>query len=110
MAFLKREEILAARLRHEDVEVPEWGGTVRIWEMSGAERLAFEEAFREAPAVERLAHLVRACAGDEAGRFDPPLDVAELQGKSSTAILRLHAVAMRLSVLSQQAAEDVRGN
>ena len=37
--LLTREAILgAAPLRHEDVSVPEWGGVVRVSEMSGAAR------------------------------------------------------------------------
>jgi hypothetical protein len=33
--LLTRAAILAADLLFEDVPVPEWGGTVRVWALSG---------------------------------------------------------------------------
>ena len=44
MAVLGRDDILGAPLKSRILEVPEWGGSVRLQEMSGVDREAFEEA------------------------------------------------------------------
>jgi len=42
MAVLSREEILSGRsLKHEDVEVPELGGSVRVYELAPRQRMDF---------------------------------------------------------------------
>ena len=51
MALLTQAQILAAdRRKTRDITVPEWGGEVRLQEMSGDERDAWEAAtFRQVP-------------------------------------------------------------
>jgi hypothetical protein len=112
MALLKREEVLAARLRHEDVSVPEWGGDVRVHELSAAQRVELETVLEDPglPADAKLASLVRATVGDELGPFDPPIDLADLRKKSAGAVHRLYRVALRLNALSKASAEERRGN
>lgn len=66
MAALTREQILGSRpRRYEDVEVPEWAGTVRVVALTAGERLAL------APLIESdqdiSVPLTIACARDEAG-------------------------------------------
>lgn len=108
--MLKREDVLAAKLKHEDVSVPEWGGEVRVWEMGAAQRIAFSEVYQEASTVDRVAHLVSLCAGDDAGIYSPPLTVAELLARPSEGLLKVYAVALRVNVMSKESAEEVRGN
>ena len=52
MTYLSRDAILQREdIKTEDVEVPEWGGTVRVRGMSGVERDAFESSLIEQPAA-----------------------------------------------------------
>ena len=52
MTYLSRDTILQREdIKTEDVEVPEWGGTVRVRGMSGVERDAFEASLIEQPAA-----------------------------------------------------------
>jgi hypothetical protein len=46
MALLTRSQILAAKLPHQDVDIPEWGGSVRIQQMSVDTRVKFLETIR----------------------------------------------------------------
>ena len=44
MALLSKAQILAAPLPHVDVDVPEWGGSVRIQAFSGLVRVELLDA------------------------------------------------------------------
>ncbi len=51
--YLKKEDILKANdSYYEDVDVPEWGGSVRIKVMSGSERDAYEASIYELKGTE----------------------------------------------------------
>lgn len=115
--MLTRQLILAAQdLPFEDVEVPEWGGTVRISTMTGAMRDAWEQSLvvpgKGEPDVSNVrAKLVAACAVDESGeRLFSASDVAALGRKSGAALDRLARVAQRLNRISEKAQEEARGN
>ncbi len=50
MGLLTKDDILGADdLATEDVEVPEWGGCVRVRALTGTERDAFEAAMFRMP-------------------------------------------------------------
>ena len=50
MTLLTKSAILAANdLKTQDVDVPEWGGAVRVRAFSGRERDAFEQAVKREP-------------------------------------------------------------
>lgn len=111
MALLNRDQILAAVDRKfVEVDVPEWGGKVRLGTMTAAARDRYETsflAFRKGDLdVSVRAALVAACAVDEK---DAPLftqeDVVALGAKSGTALLRLFNAAADLNVLSDKAEE-----
>jgi hypothetical protein len=107
MAMLKREDILSARLRHEDVLVPEWGGEVRVWGISAKRAQEAREGEKDLV----VARLVAACLGDESGPFDPPVDADELRTLVTVGTLsRLTSTALALNGLSPDAAEKLRGN
>jgi hypothetical protein len=116
VTLLAKAAILAAAdLKHEDVEVPEWGGTVRVRMMSGAERDAFESSFATAemfaefrvkgPAAlqqNMRGRLVSFTAvGEDGERLFTDEDAVALGKKSVAALDRVVAVAMRLNALSQ---------
>jgi hypothetical protein len=119
MAYLMRDVILQVDdLLFEDVEVPEWGGTVRVRGLTGAERDAFE-----AEMVERKgkkvhldmqnfrAKLVVRSVVDEAGkRLFTDTDALLIGRKSAAALQRVFEVAQRLSGLSDTDVEELVGN
>lgn len=117
-ALLTREAILGTvQLRHEDVPVPEWGGKVRVAEMSGAARDAWEQSLvpttrGAAPNITNIrARLVAACVVDEKGRrLFTEEDAAALGEKSSVALDRVSKVAQRLNGLGADDLETARGN
>jgi hypothetical protein len=114
---LNREAILAAQdLPREEVQVPEWGGSVWISAMSGAARDEWEDSL-QAPPGEKVnlsnirARLVCFTAVDEAGKRLFSLKDAEALGaKSGKALARCAKVAQRLSGIGAGAHEAARGN
>ena len=120
MSLLSRDTILGADDRRtEDVEVPEWGGTVRVRGLSGTERDAYEASIvrlkddgsQTFTLQNARARLVALCACDEDGeRIFTDKDVNELGRKSAVALERVFDAARRVSGLSddstEKAAED----
>ena len=117
--FLTREQIMAApELTVEVVEVPEWGGAVRVKALSGAERDRYEASltrlkgkrleFRLANVRARLAALAIV---DEAGKpVFGEADVAALGRKSAKALDRVFAVAMQLAGLREEDIDELTEN
>lgn len=117
--YLTREQILAADdLLTEDVAVPEWGGTVRVRGLTGAERDAFEQGTIEqrgrkvkARLVNIRARLASLCIVDEQGqRLFSEADMVELGRKSARPLDRVWDTATRLSGMSESDAEDLELN
>lgn len=115
MTLLSKSAILAASdLAHEDVEVKQWGGTVRVRVMNGIER----DEFRSLLAVEGgvpigkfSAALLAATLIDESGeRLFSMDDIESLQKKSASSLDAPAAVAMRLNGLGGSAVEDAVKN
>ena len=115
--MLSREQILSADDRKtEDVEVPEWGGTVRVRALSGAERDAYEaglvqlrsDGTRRLTMQNARARLVSLSLCDEQGnRLFSDADVSELGDKSAAALERVFDVASRLSGLTDGDIEEM---
>lgn len=116
--MLTREQILGAvTLRTEDVEVPEWGGVVRVSEMTGTSRDAWEQSLvpRETGGPANIANirarLVAACAVDDKGRrLFTDVEAEELGQKSALALERIAKVAQRLNGLTADEVETAKGN
>jgi hypothetical protein len=114
--LLSREQILGAEDRKsEDVEVPEWGGTVRVRALSGTERDAYEagivqikgDGTHKLTLANARARLVSLSVVDGEGkRLFTEADIAKLGDKSATALVRVFDVALHLSGLSN---DDVEG-
>lgn len=116
MATLTKEEILNIddRATLERVEIPEWGGEAYVRIMSGRERDALEESFRQGKKVSMLdarAKLVAKTLCDENGkRIFQDSDVPELTKKSAAVLDRLFDVAARLSGMAANDVEDLVKN
>ncbi len=103
--MLTREAILALKdLPEKEIEVPEWGGSVRIRSLTLSERFRWLKLQTENEgdygAVLRLASLpmITWAMIDDAGK---PLfteeDVSALDGKNPDAIQKIHAEILKIS-------------
>ena len=118
MAILTFDQIKNAEDRtYQDVEAPEWGGTVRLRVMGSAVRRAFEKHLADVEkdlSVDTRALLVGACMCDEAlthlcVRFDAEQqpqfvfdNIKALAAKSNVPIVRLFKVAKTLNVIGDE--------
>lgn len=107
--YLTRDQILAtADLPAEDVEVPEWGGTVRVRTMTAAERDVISGITDDIHFMERLVAVV---VIDEAGnRVFSDADVEALGKKSAHALTRVFRVGLRLSSMQAGAVDGAVKN
>ena len=129
MTYLSKEDIFKADDRPvRDVEVPEWGGTVRVRGLTGAGRDEYESSLRAVQEVEqpdgtvlqkmvpntlnsraKLASL--SIVDSDGNQLFSELDVGRLGQKSSAALDRVVAAASELSALGGSAAEgELEGN
>lgn len=106
----------------DDVDVPEWGGSVRVRGLTGEERDAYEASLIEerkrggvGVTKKRLrnarARLIVMAAVDDAG--DPLFtteDIPWLGQKSARAVDRLAEKARELSGMTEQDEEELLGN
>jgi len=115
MTLLNKTSILgAADLKHEDVTVPAWGGTVRVRTMTGAERDEFRAAIAgggDLPVGKFSAALLAVTLIDEEGnRLFTLDDLNALQAKAGASLDVPAAVAMRLNGLGGSAVGDAVKN
>ena len=103
----------------EEVEVPEWGGSVLVKGMTGRQRDAFEVSLRDQRTGQRLpgsmnnlrARIITRCVIDDDGnRLFTDADVATLGEKSAAAIDRIFDVAARLSGMSEEDEKEMAEN
>ena len=122
MKLLTAAEILEKDdSQHEDVAVPEWGGTVRMCALSGDERDAYEKSIvrvtgkgksesREIVMEGIRAKLVaRSAVDDKGARLFTDAQVSALGKKNAAVLDRLFAVAQRLSGLSKEDVDELAG-
>ena len=120
--YLTADQILGADdLPGEDVSVPEWGGTVRVRGMSGADRDRFEASMmddkmsgvsKDRALANYRARLASACIVDADGKriFRSDAEVKRLGEKSALALTRVVEVASRLSGLTETDQDELLGN
>ena len=114
---LSKDDILkAADNAPEEVDVPEWGGTVLVRGMTGRERDAFEVSMRDQRSGQRLPGalnnirskvVVRCIVDDDGDRLFTDADIAALGEKSAASIDRVFDVASRLSGMSDEDQENL---
>ncbi|MGI5347044.1 hypothetical protein ACQEU8_02475 [Streptomyces sp. CA-250714] len=120
--YLSAEQILNAdSFTVEEVEIPEWGGVVRVRGMSGTDRDRFEAQMLNAKmdgvdkekGLERYrARLAAACIVDETGKrlFRSDAEVKRLGEQPAQALSRVADVAARLSGLTDEDKAELTGN
>jgi hypothetical protein len=120
--YLSRDAILTASdIQTEEVAVSEWGGSVLVRGMTGAQRDAYEDASLSMPDKKKQtrafiyknarARLVAWSVVDENGKLVfSDADIPRLSEKSAAALQRIFNVAMRLSGISEEDIEELVKN
>lgn len=114
MGYLTRADILSvddAEVR--EIDIPEWGGTVRIKSITGTARDAFEASLREGKGKNAdvnlrnlRARLISLCVVDEDGkRMFSKEDVGRLGAKNAKPLDRLFDACTELIGMSEQDVE-----
>jgi hypothetical protein len=112
--MLTREQILAADdLKSEEVDVPEWGGSVKVIVMTGVARDSFQE---QMAAGDKSISYFQNCLlvatlvdGDDAPLF-AAADMDALRLKSAAVVTRVANVAERLNGFGAKVVEDAEKN
>lgn len=113
--FASVEDILGAEDRaYVDVEVPEWGGKVRLMEMTGDDADAFSTFSRNnAGDLSGVrARLVGLCLVNESGKrlFSDDAIERKLGKKSGKVLGRLFQEAAELNGMTPEAREEMKEN
>lgn len=122
MAILGRTQIDAAIDRkHVDVPVPEWGGTVRLMELSAKDRSLIEattigvqgqnvQVRTEAFQTLRERTVAAAMVDDQNIRIYRDTELDALGKKSGQVVQRLFDIVQELSGMTPKAVADAEGN
>jgi hypothetical protein len=119
MTSLTREQILAANdLRTEVVEVPEWGGPVKVRSLTGRERDRYQETVIKMRGTDpqivlrdlRVKLIARTAIGDDGKLLFGDDDVEALANKNAAALERVFTAAQRLCGLSATDVEEMVKN
>ena len=120
MKTLGRDAILGADdLETEEVEVPEWKGTVRVRSLTGKERDRFEAGTlgdrAKGNGAMNLVNLrarlvVEACVNEKGEQLFEASDVEKVGDKNAAALCRVFDVAKRLAGISDDDVEELAKN
>lgn len=112
--MLTREQILGADdLKSEVVDVPEWGGSVRVSMMSGVARDAFQTSIQDSDksiSYFQNSLIVATVVGDDGAPLFAMSDLTALRAKSAAAVTRVANVAERLNGFGAKAVETAEKN
>ena len=118
--MLSKDQILEANdLVSEEVQVPEWGGSVKVRTMTGADRDAFEQSMvsigddgsRRPEMSNMRAKLVALTLVDDSGNLlFSAADMPMLAKKSAAALERVFDAAQRINGLGVKAEDAAEKN
>lgn len=86
-----------------DVEVPEWGGTVRLQGLTGAEAAHFVDVIAKDKSGSAVKIVAMSCVDENGYKLFSEEQVERLKEKSLKALMRLQREAMRLNGLTEEA-------
>lgn len=103
--YLTAESILNADdFRYEDVDCPEWSGTVRVRSLSGGQRSVITQRVQDKELEDLEETLaVMGCVNEDGERIFTNKDIEKLKKKSNTPIARIAKKIMELSGIGNQA-------
>jgi len=121
MALLTKDQILKSdRKKSVDVDVKEWGGTVRLQELSASDRDLWEnESFvlnaegtgaKFNPKHARARLVVRCLVDDQGRRMFSDDEVAAIGSLSASTIQKLFNAARKLNAISDGDIKELEGN
>lgn len=114
--YLTKQQILEAQDRKfVDVEVPEWGGTVRVATFTGERRDTYETLFSDirggrAEGSIRAALVAASIVDENGATLFTMEDVIALGKKSGVALGRVFDVALEVNGISDKKKEELKGN
>jgi hypothetical protein len=116
--MLTKDQILQARPKLKEVDVPEWGGTVFIRPITLQEQAKLADLgtkYDKALVVERMKHctlrLLQWAVCDDAGNsLFEETDLQALMGKSASAFLRLQDEILAFSGLTEESRKELQKN
>jgi len=119
--LLTKEQILSAdRKKFEDVAVKEWGGTVRLQELSASDRDQWESeqitvqadgtGVKFNPKHARARLIVRSLVDEGGKRLFKDDEVASLGSLSASTMQKLFKKAMALNAISADDMKELEGN
>lgn len=98
--FIDRGAILSASdVEYKEVNVPEWGGTVRLRSLSALESQTFAENFKKGDKDGQVRLIIMSAVDEHGDPLFTEADIAALQKKSMKVVLRLQNAAMELNGL-----------
>lgn len=116
MKYLTAQDALNAEDRKFiDMDIPEWGGKVRIGTISGKARDRYELLALNPDGkfnnYNIRAHLVASCLYDESGKLlFSEKDIDKLGDKSCVVLDRIYTEALKLSQIGREAVEELAKN
>lgn len=112
MALLSKADILGCSdIPTELVEVPEWGGSVKVRGMTAGERDRFDDMIRtQGLSALRATMAANGIIDEDGKRLFTDIEVGKLAEKSAEALDRVVEVVSRLSGLTPEDAEFLEGN
>lgn len=117
--YLTAEEILERDdIEYRDVEVPEWGGVVRIKTLTGRERATWQDSSMAGTGAKTRVDfqnytvklVIMACVNESGGRLFSEDQLNKLRRKSSAALERVATAAMELSGIGEDELEALGKN
>ena len=119
MTLLTKDQILkSSDIAHRDIDVAEWGGTLRIAAMSAAERDSFEAGMLDNKGKsdpKRLlnfrARFIASCIVDEDGkRLFAASDIVALGRKSAAPVSSVFDSCREINGMTEDDVEEIEGN
>jgi hypothetical protein len=107
--MLNREQILGAQdLTRKEVEVPEWGGSVFVRQLTGGELVKLQRLLSSDNVLD-LVPLVVMCTVDENGkRIFSDKDVEALAAKNGRVLERIATACLSINYLDSESREEVK--
>lgn len=113
--MLTKEQILSVSdIKTEQIDVPEWGGSVKIKVMTGTERDAFEQSVVEGQKTDLRNIRARFCSiiivDDDGKRLFTDADISALGKKSGTALGRIFDAGQKINCLTKDDFKELEKN